>query len=229
MNIDNGQSHALCNPHESTTRSSHPGIREAAFTHLFSVPLLSHIWTDALPRNAELRARILAHAQSDAGDKVTNVGGWRSATGHLEFLGDLRDWLLERMLAMVNEATRRVTAERGLAPVTPSWSFAAWANVSRGGDFHATHTHAGATWSGVYYVATGDSGAKDESGRLRFIDPSPGSAIFLPFLARAVPEVRPRPGLMILFPSYVPHTVHPHRGAAERISIAFNFRNEPFP
>ena len=41
--------------------------------------------------------------------------------------------------------------------------------------------------------------------------------------------VRPRPGLMVLFPSYVPHMVFPHEGASERISIAFNLRKEPFP
>jgi hypothetical protein len=34
---------------------------------------------------------------------------------------------------------------------------------------------------------------------------------------------------MILFPSYVPHAVPPHRGAGTRISIAFNVRREPFP
>jgi hypothetical protein len=34
---------------------------------------------------------------------------------------------------------------------------------------------------------------------------------------------------MILFPSYVPHDVLPHRGDCPRISIAFNVRKEPFP
>jgi hypothetical protein len=35
--------------------------------------------------------------------------------------------------------------------------------------------------------------------------------------------------MMMLFPSYVPHMVFPHRGARERISISFNLRKEPFP
>ena len=40
---------------------------------------------------------------------------------------------------------------------------------------------------------------------------------------------KPDPGLMVLFPSYVPHVVLPHQGDRERISIAFNVRKDPFP
>jgi len=41
--------------------------------------------------------------------------------------------------------------------------------------------------------------------------------------------LRPEPGMMILFPSYVPHMVYAHRGRQPRISIAFNLRKEPYP
>jgi hypothetical protein len=34
---------------------------------------------------------------------------------------------------------------------------------------------------------------------------------------------------MVLFSSYVPHSVAPHEGERPRISIAFNVRKEPFP
>lgn len=85
-------------------------------------------------------------------------------------------------------------------------------------------------WSGVYYVDTGDTPGQHDSGALRFSDPAPGSAAsFLPFVARLCPEIQPVPGLMVLFPSYLPHSVHPHRGNGLRISVAFNFRNEPYP
>jgi hypothetical protein len=47
------------------------------------------------------------------------------------------------------------------------------------------HTHPGMTWSGVYYVDTGESPGQNDSGILKFMDPSPGcAASFLPFLAR---------------------------------------------
>ena len=41
--------------------------------------------------------------------------------------------------------------------------------------------------------------------------------------------VHPKPGLMVLFPSYVPHMVFPHNGSSARISIAFNLRADPYP
>ena len=41
--------------------------------------------------------------------------------------------------------------------------------------------------------------------------------------------VKPEPGLMVLFPSYLPHMVYVHQGKRPRISIAFNLRKEPFP
>ncbi len=35
-------------------------------------------------------------------------------------------------------------------------------------------------------------------------------------------RIRPRPGLMVLFPGWLKHFVHPHTGTGTRISIAFN-------
>jgi hypothetical protein len=34
---------------------------------------------------------------------------------------------------------------------------------------------------------------------------------------------------MVLFPGFLSHAVLPHAGAGARISIAFNFRKEPYP
>jgi hypothetical protein len=34
--------------------------------------------------------------------------------------------------------------------------------------------------------------------------------------------VEPMPGLMVMFPSWLKHMVHPFHGSGERISISFN-------
>ena len=39
-------------------------------------------------------------------------------------------------------------------------------------------------------------------------------------------SVPPRPGLMVLFPSWLYHWVNPFYGEGERISVAFNVRAE---
>jgi uncharacterized protein (TIGR02466 family) len=92
------------------------------------------------------------------------------------------------------------------------------------------HTHPGATWSGVYYVDHGQSSADAEGTAIQLSDPCPTrTGSFFPELPSATFRFRPEPGLMILFPSYVPHAVPPHQGEHPRISIAFNARKEPFP
>jgi len=217
-------------PTNTPTAASTSPVPNATYLHLFSVPLMTYVWPNSAGLNEQLRDRILSHAAQDCGVQATNVGGWHSANGNLEFLGELREALFQRMLAMVNEATGRLAGDRGLPSIAARWSFLGWANTSETGAFNTMHTHPGMTWSGVYYVDTGDSPGQNDSGILKFMDPSPGSAAsFLPFLARATPQIQPVAGLMLLFPSYVPHSVLPHRGSRPRISIAFNFRSEPYP
>jgi hypothetical protein len=38
--------------------------------------------------------------------------------------------------------------------------------------------------------------------------------------------IDPAPGLMIVFPSWLKHMVHPYYGTGERISVAFNVEVE---
>ena len=120
-------------------------------------------------------------------------------------------------------------------------------NVNRRGHSNGLHSHAGNTWSGVYYVAS--TGRKKDaspwSGRLVFRTSCGG------FGARAwaggedevlatdpenkvgwakYVEADPVPGLMVLFPSWLLHCVLPFEPAAAddhyRISVAFNIGRE---
>ena len=131
---------------------------------------------------------------------------------------------------MTEEATLRLYASYSRPPEPLSWILSAWANINRRGDFNNMHTHPGATWSGVYYVDDGESSPDAEGTAIALSDPCPARTnIFVPELSNSNVLFRPVPGLMILFPSYVPHAVPPHRGDRPRISIAFNVRKEPFP
>jgi len=201
------------------------------YTNLFGSPLMARKWEDSAPLNAELRARILDFQRQAPGVAKTNVGGWHSDVGHLEFCGAAGAAMVERIHALGNEATARVLAEYGQAPRQFQWSLHAWANVNRSGDFNRMHTHPGSTWSGTYYVDTGvDPGGSVNPAPLHIFDPCQGRAnTFLPPLAPSSFTIRPEAGLMILFPSYLAHMVFPHAGNAPRISIAFNLRREPFP
>jgi uncharacterized protein (TIGR02466 family) len=203
----------------------------AKSVNLFPSPLMSHTWPDAEELNKDLCQSILEHERKTRGVANTNVGGWHSEVGQLEFCGQAGKRLLRHMYAMADEATRRVLVDCNMPPKTMRWTLDCWANVNRVGDFNRTHTHAGTTWSGTYYVDTGDPPSDEEFGTpIHFFDPCQGrSNTFMPLIVPISLLIRPEPGLMILFPSYLPHAVFPHRGSRPRISIAFNLRKEPYP
>ncbi len=207
-----------------------PDVRSARSTNLFASPLLAHVWDDGPALNDQLRERILAHKQANPGESKTNVGGWHSNAGQIEFCGAAGRTLVRHMYELADEATRRVLVEFGHPPRPMRWTLHAWANVNHEGDFNRVHTHPGSTWSGTYYVDTGEPADAEQGTPIAFFDPCQGRANT--FLHPQVPNfitVRPEPGLMVLFPSYLPHMVYAHRGSRPRISIAFNLRREPFP
>ena len=205
----------------------------ALFGHLFPAPFMIFTWPDGAELNEELRPRILEHASRSAGLQKSNAGGWHAEPGQLDFCGDPGRRLVRHMYEMADEATRRTVAELPSQPAMSRWTFRwtlhAWANVNGPGDFNRLHTHAGSTWSGAYYVDTGAPTDADGTS-LHFFDPCQGRAnTFLQPVVPARYSVRPQPGMMVLFPSYMPHMVFPHQGGRQRISIAFNLRKEPFP
>ena len=207
--------------------SGQTGVRSGT---LFGTPVMEHMWPDGPELNPLLRKSILEHARNNPGMKQTNVGGWHSATGHLEFCGSAGERLIHHIYEMTEQATGRLHAECGLPPAPLTWTLTAWANINRRGHYNNIHTHPTATWSGVYYVDHGESNPNAEGTAIHLYDPNPARTnIFFPDLPGGTFRFKPEPGLMILFPSYVPHAVPPHQGDRPRISIAFNLRKEPFP
>ena len=198
------------------------------FASAFASPLFTQIWQDAAEFNPALRETVLAHEAASLSIAKSNLGGWHSETGQLEFCGEAGQRLLNYAAALASEATTRVLTGFQQESSEFRWTVEAWANVNRSGAFNKMHVHPGSTWSGTYYVDTGDAGDPDNAAALHLWDPYPArSSTFL-----RVPDsiyIKPKPGLMVLFPSYVPHMVFPHRGEGPRISIAFNLRKEPFP
>jgi hypothetical protein len=180
-------------------------LNSARSANLFASPLLSHIWADAAELNPRLRADILKHEARHPGTTLTNVGGWHSDPGLLEFCGGAGQQLIRYMHEMIEEATLRLYAEFSRPARPANWILNAWANVNRRGDFNQMHTHPGATWSGVYYVDHGQADPDPEGTAIRLSDPNPARTnIFFPELSASDVQFKPEPGLMILFPSYVP-------------------------
>ena len=98
-----------------------------------------------------------------------------------------------------------------------------WANVNRAGYAHHDHTHPNNYLSGVYYAK-----APAQSGGIVFADPRPQASVLAPAIEQTTPitanvhRVEPVAGRMILFHSWLPHSVEANQTDEERVSIAFN-------
>lgn len=100
-----------------------------------------------------------------------------------------------------------------------------WVNVMGTGSSHAFHLHPHSVVSGSCYLQM-PAGAPG----IKFEDPRIGSLMIRPQIRpKARPEfqnyitLRPLPGQVVLFESWVKHEVPPHHGKSPRISVSFNF------
>lgn len=98
-----------------------------------------------------------------------------------------------------------------------------WANLYAPGAAHRMHTHPNNFLSGVYYVRTAES-----ADTINFHDPRAQTAIIRPPVSALTNEnadqvVMPvEPGVLLLFPAFLPHSVDENRSATARASLSFN-------
>lgn len=183
--------------------------------------------SDTEAANAALLAILLDREAKSPSNDYANVGGWHSSGDLLEWPHEevrlLKSWISEGLNRMV-QATGQLPEVAGrAAPPRGSFRISAWGNISRRGNYHRMHNHPGSAWSGCYYV-TGMETTNSMGGVLELYDPRPFTEMVdvpgTPYGQRV--HVRPVPGLLILFPSWLYHFVHPSDSDTERVSIAFN-------
>ena len=100
-----------------------------------------------------------------------------------------------------------------------------WVNLLKSGGHHSAHIHPHSILSGTFYVE-----APPGSGAIRFEDPRLSMMMAAPQRRADAPEplrnfvtIEPRPGLLLLWESFLRHEVLPGTTKAERLSISFNF------
>ena len=100
-----------------------------------------------------------------------------------------------------------------------------WVNLLRGAGHHSAHIHPHSIISGTLYVEVPKG-----SGAIRFEDPRLPMMMAAPTRHSDAPEelqpfvtVQPRPGLLLLWESWLRHEVLPGAGRGERLSISYNF------
>jgi uncharacterized protein (TIGR02466 family) len=93
-----------------------------------------------------------------------------------------------------------------------------WANLLKSGGHHSGHIHPHSIISGTFYIEVPKG-----SGAIRFEDPRLPLMMSAPPRADSFVEVQPRPGLLLMWESWLRHEVLPGTAKGERLSISFNF------
>lgn len=204
--------------------------------HFFATPVAAALLPGFEARNTDLKARILAERERESTISASNLGGWHSGRPMHEWGGPH----LEEIIDAARQMAARITFDRAGRPANHDWHVRAWANINEYGHANAFHYHPGAYWSGTYYVDDGGR-VNDDSlgGEFEIMDPrGPGVTMYAPSLSFAdgarnsggsAIQFTPRPGLLMLFPSWLQHQVRPYLGEKQRISVAFNLSFDKQP
>jgi tetratricopeptide (TPR) repeat protein len=102
-----------------------------------------------------------------------------------------------------------------------------WSSRLRDCGYHTNHIHPGGWISSAYYIALPETVADMETkaGWIKFGEP--GYDIALPDPVRRA--IQPKPGRLVLFPSYMWHGTVPFRSAQARTTIAFDVVPDNLP
>ena len=115
-----------------------------------------------------------------------------------------------------------------------------WFQISNGYGFHETHVHGNCSWSGVYYVQSGQSSKNrndlgdngQPNGITRFYGPNTEyqaggfGELGNIYLQDHTYDSYPEDGKLVIFPSHLKHMVFPYNGDQDRIIVSFHAQIE---
>ena len=196
---------------------------------LFETPIVLCKLQNADKFISDMKDVVLDKMAKHPGVGRSNVGGWHSDVDMLVWGGAPAQKLAETAISVA----KKMSLFPGGNHDDYHWLCQMWANVSGRGASNHVHVHPGNIWSGACYI---DLGGADENpdlgGAFYFEDPRFPIANMHNTRFRfanadgtpmqVMPEVRPSPGEILIFPAWLRHGVKPYLGDGTRISIAFN-------
>ena len=173
--------------------------------------------------NDKLAQDIINWSNQDQGIQKTNYKGWHSTTD-MASKPEYQN-LVNELMIMCKDVFKEEWLDR--EPILGNM----WANINPKDGMNRSHIHANSLFSGVYYVKS-----NPKAGRLTIYDPRPGAQIVMPARLEGQPpkhlwkeaNIDPFPGRIIMFPSWLWHSVEPNQSNDIRISVSFNFIQHGF-
>jgi uncharacterized protein (TIGR02466 family) len=192
--------------------------------HLFfSTP----IWVSKIDNHENLNADILSYItdlqkKDPQGIIKSNFNGWHSKNFNLkeDIPAKFISSISKNINTAMNDMNWDLTSQS--IKITNMWSI-----INKEGAFNQKHHHSNSDISAAYYVS-----AYDGCGDIVFYDPRPARVYKNPIakipnkLNATINSVRPENGLLVLFPSYLEHSVNPNLSNKKRVVISFNISLE---
>ena len=183
------------------------------------------VWTIQLDKyediNEEMYKYIKVQQNHDKiGINKSNVKGWHSN----DF--NLNDKAPQNFISFITKSIEQIMIDMNwdrnnqIAKINNMWAI-----VNVGGSANLRHQHGNSTISGAYYVR-----APKNCGDIVFYDPRPAAVFSHPnskvpnSLNAQINAISPKEGALVLFPSYLDHSVNENLSNNERIVVSFNIR-----
>ena len=183
------------------------------------------VWASQLENYKEINEEMFLfiknkQEEDQQGIKKSNVRGWHSK----DF--DLDDNIPKKFINFISPLIKNVIDEMNWEDKKQTVKINnMWTIINTGGSANLRHQHGNSTISGAYYVR-----APENCGDIVFYDPRPAPVFSHPnvkgpnLLNAQVNGITPKEGALVLFPSYLDHSVNENLSKQERIVISFNIR-----
>ena len=157
--------------------------------------------------------------KDETGVKKSNINGWHSR----DF--DLKENEPQDFIKFILPSIEQVMNDMNWDKNQKTKIDNMWAIINTGGAANFRHQHGNSSISGAYYVK-----APINCGDIVFYDPRPAPVYSHPnvtepnSLNAQINGISPKEGALVLFPSYLEHSVNENKSNSERIVISFNIR-----
>jgi len=188
-------------------------VRELFATNLYEAEIGDGALLDELAHSIRTLSR-----DDEAGRRWSRDHGYAGYTSYAS-LDDLRrrDPAIAELARLLSSHASKFARESGWGGRRPKLD-SLWVNLLKAAGHHSGHIHPHSIISGTFYVEVPRG-----SGAIRFEDPRLPLMMAAPQHADTFVNVEPRPGLLLMWESWLRHEVLPGTGRGGRLSISFNF------
>ena len=188
--------------------------------HLF---FSSPVWTNKIEDYKNINIELIKYISSirekdEEGTIKSNTIGWHSKDFNLKDEGLKK--FINSIKPGINIALQDMSWDLKKQKVNITNM---WAIINQKDAYNQRHQHGNSDLSAAYYVA-----ASENCGDIVFYDPRPAPVYKHPIAASPnilnanINSIKPLDGLLVLFPSYLEHSVNPNLSGKTRIVISFN-------